>query len=432
MDDRITALFRACEPSESLAPGDPRYVNADDARGEAIAIKYARSIERADPARPDVKYFAGHLGIGKTSELLRLRKLLEERAFTVVYVDVSRRLDVNDLRFSDLLALIADEALTQLRAAKVPGFDAVSVKFGHLWSEFVTLLGANVTVRDATAETGFGKVAVELKNNPSKRQAIRHAIEGIGTQLLDAINDELDKAVAAIRGQSRSGLVLIVDGLDKVQRREVDAHGKTTHDVLFVDRSTQLASLRAHCVYTIPISLIYSPRQAMLEEAFGEYNPPMPMIRLRPDDKGEVTADTPGMRVMAEMIDRRCEFAKLNRGEAFEPAAVDRLCRASGGHPRHLMAFIQGACNETDRLPITFGDANKSINRYANSLFRQLPHDPDYLAKLKAFDRPRPNFPRDETHWQMLYLLHLFEYMNGQPYYEVNPVFRDLPSYRDA
>ena len=76
MDERITALFRACDPSESLEPGDPRYVNVDDARGEAVAPKYANCIALADPNRPDKKLFAGHLGIGKTSELLRLKQLL--------------------------------------------------------------------------------------------------------------------------------------------------------------------------------------------------------------------------------------------------------------------------------------------------------------------------------------------------------------------
>lgn len=432
MDERITALFRACEPSESLKPGDPRYVNVDDARGEAVAVKYARSIALADPARPDMKYFAGHLGIGKTSELLRLQKLLREKGFTVVYFDTSTQLDVNDLHFPDLLALIADETLRQLREASIPGFDVISQKFHYVWSEFTNLLGSNVILNDVGIDKGFGKIAIELKNNPSKRQAIRHAIESIGTSLLDAINDELDKAVVAIRKQGRSGLVLIVDGLDKVQRRVIDERGTTTHDRLFIDRSTQLASLTAHCVYTIPISLIYSPRQTMLEEAFGEYNPPLPMIRLRPQDKGEITEETIGMRAMKEMIERRCEYANLGINDAFDLTAIDFLCRASGGHPRHLMAFIQGACNEIDHLPITKEAARKSIHRYANSLFRQLPNDPHYLEKLKVFDEPQSNFPRDDIHWQMLYLLHLLEYANGQPYYEVNPVFRELPSYREA
>ena len=431
MDDRITALYRQCDPSESLQPGDARYVNVDRARGEDVILKYASSIAMA--GRPKVKFFAGHLGIGKTSELFRLRRLLEDQAFTVVYIDASSALDVNDLDFPDLLALIADQTLGQLRDAKVPGFGRAPQLLGRIADEFVGVLGSRVMLKGVGVTTSFGTAALELRNNPSKRRAIRDAIEAVGTQLLDAINDMLSDAVTTIRNQGRNGLVLIVDGLDKVHRRPVDKDGAvTTHDRLFIDRSTQLASLEAHCVYTVPISLLYSPRQALLQEAFGTFDPPLPMIALRGAGKGPVTGQTPGMRAMAEMIDRRCAEAKLAPAEAFEPAAVDLLGRSSGGHPRHLMMLVRGACDQTDRLPITEADARQSVRQYANSLFRQLPNVPDYLAKLKMFDGPQPDYPRDDVHWQMLYLLHLFEYMNGEPYFEVNPVFRQLASYADA
>jgi hypothetical protein len=32
----------------------------------------------------------------------------------------------------------------------------------------------------------------------------------------------------------------------------------------------------------------------------------------------------------------------------------------------------------------------------------------------------------------MLFYLHVFEYMNGEPWYEVNPVIRDLPKFAEA
>ncbi len=45
------------------------------------------------------------------------------------------------------------------------------------------------------------------------------------------------------------------------------------------------------------------------------------------------------------------------------------------------------------------------------------------------FAAPCDDIPKDPAHQEMLYLLHIFEYMNGRPWYEVNPVFRTLPTY---
>ena len=79
----IAKLFQACEPNESLPPDDKRYVNFDTARGDSPAPSYARSLRRSDPTRPEIKLLAGHRGIGKTSELLRLKKIIGRTCFVI-------------------------------------------------------------------------------------------------------------------------------------------------------------------------------------------------------------------------------------------------------------------------------------------------------------------------------------------------------------
>jgi len=206
--------------------------------------------------------------------------------------------------------------------------------------------------------------------------------------------------------------------------------GKTnTHDRLFLDRSEQLASLKAHTVYTVPISLFYSPRCAQLEQTLGEHNVPVPMIRLHEFGVAKVSPDSPGMTKLWAMIEARCRFAGVDIRTMFDKLATAHyLCEMTGGHPRHLMMFLQAALNTVDELPLTRAAAEKAVRNYANSLLREVPED--YWANLRKFKEPQADIPKDELHQQMLFLLHVFEYINGRPWYEVNPVIRTLPRFQ--
>lgn len=434
----ISKLFQACEPNESISPVDPRYVDFDKARGDSPAPSHARSLRRADPVKPEIKLLAGHRGIGKSSELLRLKKLLEDPAtpenpyapFKVIFFDVNDSLDVNDLDFPDLLVLIAGEVQRQLKEAGIPGFTETTAYFQRVWDDLVKTLGSNVELKGADVGVPFGKLAVEFKNRPTARHLLREAVEKNNTGILGAVNDLLAQANVVLRkGGHFSGLVLLVDGLDKIPLRSLEEGKSNTHVRLFCSRGEQLASLKAHTVYTVPISLIYSPRGAELAQTFGAHQIPMPMICLRDKDKADPVPATVGMQKMWEMLAKRCTFAELDIKDVFDhPATGHYLCQMTGGHPRHLMMFMQAAINNVDKLPIRLADAKKAVNNYANSLLREIPDD--FWPLLRHFKAPQTYIPKDEKHQQMLFYLHVFEYMNGEPWYEVDPVIRDLHKYQ--
>jgi hypothetical protein len=436
----IARLYQACEPNESLSPDDSRYVDFDSARGESPAPAYARSLRRSDPAKPEIKLLAGHRGIGKTSELKRLKKLLEEPSshqaptlpFKVIFFDVNDSLDVNDLDFPDLLVLIAGEIQKQLKEAAIPSFSGASQYLQRVWGDVKATLGKDVELKGAEAEVPFGKLAIEFKNRPNARQTLRAAIEKHNTSLLAAVNDLLVTANIGIRkSNTGSGLVLLIDGLDKITLRPLDDGKSNTHVRLFCDRADQLAALHAHTVYTVPISLAYSPRAAQLAQTFGAHTQPMSMISLRGLNRAEPTAATAGMKKMWEMLDKRCKSADLDINKVFDKhETAHYLSQMTGGHPRHLMMFMQAAINAVDNFPITREAAHKAVNNYANSLIREIPDD--FWPLLRNFRVPQDYIPKDEAHQQMLFYLHVFEYMNGKPWYEVNPVIRDLPKFSET
>ena len=268
---------------------------------------------------------------------------------------------------------------------------------------------------------------MEIKNRPNSRSELRSAIEKQSTNLLEAVNDLLQLANVKLREAGREGLVLIVDGLDKMVRRNLDGGGNT-HERLFIRRSEQLASVKSHVIYTVPISLIYSPPFTQLEQTFGEHNVPVPMIRLRGDDRSDPSPSTPGMAKMREILEKRCDYAGVDFREVFDsPETCDRLCEMTGGHPRHLMMFIQSAASRVDDLPITREAVERAIRDYSNSLKRSIPDE--FWPHLRKFEIPQDDIPTDSMHQEMLLLLHIFEYMNGRPWYEVNPVLRTIPRF---
>lgn len=426
----ITRLYQACEPQESLKPDDPRWVNFDDVRGEDNVVeRINRSLRRASSHRPDFKLFTGHRGVGKTSELLRLKGLLEHTepgkpGFLVVFCDVSEQLDVNDLDFPDLLVFLAAEIQRQLTGIGLQGFSPSSTYLKNVWADIRNMLSAEVEMREVEVNAGFGKLAVELRNRPGSRQLLRDVVEKHSTSLLDAVNDLLGQAIVAARTSGRLGLVLIVDGLDKLVRRQLP-NGSNTHDRLFIDRSEQLAALRVHTVYTVPISLIYSPRFGQLQQAIGEHCVPVSMIRLRPSRSKPVATDSAGMLKMFEMVQKRCDSAEVDFEHAFDQLeTLSYLVEMSGGHPRHLMMFLQAACNELDELPIRRQAAEKAVRRYANTLLREVPDDA--WVSLKRFAQPQTDICKDDLHQLMLFLLFVFEYMNSEMWYEINPVLKTL------
>jgi hypothetical protein len=437
--DDITRLYQACDPSQPLEPDDPRYVNCDDVRGNNIVQKIARGIRRAGSKDPLVRPFAGHRGVGKTSELNRLRAELQRPVgqggpasapeFQVIQFDVTDTLDVNDLDFPDLLVLIAAEAQQQLRDANIPGFGAVTTWLQRLWDDVKGLLGMEVNLKEACIKdvVPFAELKLEFRNRPNGRAKLREKIEQLTTGLLGAINDLLTAAQAALEKEGRNGLVLIIDGLDKVVRRALP-NGSNTHERLFVERAEQLASLKAHVVMTMPISLFYAVHCADVEQTFGAANVPVSMISLRGPNRAAPAPDAPGIKKMWEILEARCAFAKVAPEKVFDDRKTGQLLlEMTGGHPRHLSLFMRSAMDELDALPITRPAVEMAVRNYANSLMREIPEE--FWPKLRAYAGPRDEIPKDEIHQQMLFLLHLFEYTDHRPWYEVNPVLRTLPKF---
>ncbi|MHC5833501.1 MAG: ATP-binding protein, partial [Nostoc sp.] len=77
-------------------------------------------------------------------------------------------------------------------------------------------------------------------------------------KLIQAINQELlEPAIAKLKQQSKKGLVVIVDNLDRIDNR-IKSWGRPQQEYLFVDQGEFMTKLNCHVVYTMPLALKFS------------------------------------------------------------------------------------------------------------------------------------------------------------------------------
>ncbi|MDQ3685047.1 MAG: ATP-binding protein [Acidobacteriota bacterium] len=120
----LREAYNAANPTEPLSPGDPRYVDCNDVRGNEDAVAHMfTTVTFSDTHTHQI--FTGHRGCGKSTELLRLKDQLEREAFYVVYFAVDDYLDPNDLLYTDLLLSIARQVEESFRADEVDMSEAL-------------------------------------------------------------------------------------------------------------------------------------------------------------------------------------------------------------------------------------------------------------------------------------------------------------------
>ena len=103
---QILEVLQKIEYEDALVDGDSRYVETEVARGSektfaTLAKKFGWSPSTNQFFAPNDKHvvFFGHIGSGKTTELRRYaRKLNDSKRFYVVEVDVLAKLDRNNLQ----------------------------------------------------------------------------------------------------------------------------------------------------------------------------------------------------------------------------------------------------------------------------------------------------------------------------------------------
>jgi hypothetical protein len=380
-----TDLYVNWQEEKALAPDD-------------IKKLLARGIARSEI--PVCRMFTGHRGVGKTTELKRVKHMLENgeagRPMFVSLLEVEQWLDLQDIQAPDIIFHMVRQLVDDLNDA---GFGLGRAKFEQFFGEIKDLLNSEVEFQSIKVPTGIAEFGLVLKDVPRARPTLRKLIEGHLPTIYDLINKAvLTKARVWLKANGRGeDILVIVDQLDRIPQKVINEQGLTNQRNIYLDHAAILRSLGCHVLYTVPIELAFSDAHLLLKAAYGCETLLLPLIPVSQRDGG----DSPdGIRALCRIVHRRIAKTEANPQQVFEDDVLEQLCRVSGGYIRSLFILLRSAIERCDELPITREIADRTIRRQAIDLSLAL--QPKHRAALRAVHKSKAAFSDDPELWNLL------------------------------
>lgn len=425
--NNIWEVNRALQLDECLDADDPRWVDTEGARGEYSLNRLCRTLgvdrNRQVLTAPAHGYFlfCGHRGSGKSTELRRIAHELDHPdLYYVVFADAAQELDVNNLRYQDVLLHLASKLISKLADDNVHVEELHLTKLQDWFTERVEKVdrtntialeakaGAGVGVGLAFLVRVFAQISTAFKTNTTYKEELRRTLRNHFTDFSEGFNLLTKAAEATIPGAEKGRRILfVVDGTDRLGGE--DAHAFFCTDV------HQLQQVSGVFVYCAPVHLAYEGNVKLnFTDIFR-----LPMIKITNRD-GSIHEE--GRSTMRDMLHRRAA------PELFDHAVADLLIEHSGGHPRDLMRLLLNAFKYAEQDRFDQPSADQAIREMAADFGRILdPEDYQILATIDASQQPQGGPDRVR---ELLYNLALLEYNDF--YWRTHPVIRSTYGYRNA
>lgn len=436
-EDILTAIYNAFEPN---VPAPPKYyADCKEARGGSNLVR--KMIKRLKNSKNEnLRYlFTGHLGCGKSSELLHLYNEIEKgTTFFPIYIDFEEYLDIQDTTLEDIFLGMFTEIASRCREKFEFKFSEESYS---LFKKIAGFFGDLSVKGEVSLPFDIAKLNIEkLRQNPNLRQQIRDAIkDNEKKSLLGELNffiQEIELKLAQATEFTR--LVIIADSLEKIKRFEKEEGELISQKKLFIDRVEQMTGIVTNVIYTVPLSLYRSHYGTQLPQLYGNNVFVLPMVKVHRRGKFDETFKT-GESELLEIIKKRLNHTGTTIEKVFEKDALDYLIKYCGGHIRSLVRFIQEASITVDELPIDFRSARESVKEEVRGFAASVRESYwDKLAKLELSASQQIE-NGDDDYSKMLESLAILEYMNGDEvetdddvWYAVNPAIRLTIKFQDA
>ena len=428
MTDPIIEAIGRCDPEEPLQPGDPRWYDFDPVRGTDLHQRIFRRLRSAETQKGYSHIaLAGHRGCGKSTELARLVDEARRAGYLPLYTVVNKDADPNDVGFGDLFLLMLRQMEEAFRAdsklKSAPRLPEKTVKVVADWFRDVTQVeerelertleysgAAGLGLETPLAKLLFGLSALR-RTTGKQREEVKQSIEKYPEQLRQNLNLLLDDAKKIIAQPYPSGLLFILDNLDRYPPDMISRAVLTNADLF--------NGVAAHTLFVMPISLMYNPPEDTVED---RYEPEvLPMLPIFRRDNRQAVDETALDALVAAI------FQRVERGLFADEAQARELARLSGGCPRDLMRLLKEALLES-RQRADARAVGRAASRVRAEMGRKLTlADYAILARVHLDG----NIDKDEAGRALLYRRAALEY-DGEPWVGVHSLLWDTPEFQAA
>lgn len=409
-------LYQSLKLETPIGPDDPAYVNyyaagskygyTDDPINEL-----ATSISFGDNVGSALHFVTGQRGTGKSSELLRLKKILEADGYAVWLTDLSALFDLSEpVEISDFLIGAASSLIEQLGIGAAESKDGF---FAGLHQFFTTEVKVDGLKLGADALGLQAELDFAFSQNPTIRETLRQALRA----RVDAIWRQTADFVERVAAKSQKRVVWIMDSIDRLAGRFDNA--QAVADSVVVLFSQHADKLRFKHVRTVAVV------HPWLSSAAGAALRPdgwtfLPSIRVRSRD-GQ--PDPIRVQILKDISLRR--YPDLYQLIA-EPQ-VEAIALMSGGDLREYFALLRScavkAGSSKAATPIAANMVERVFNEARNEM---LPLANDEIEWMRAIHKHKsPDLSKREEVLELARLLNgkfVMNYRNGDDWYDIHPL----------
>jgi len=418
----LKQVYQQLDENKPLKPGDPLYQPVYDYPGCDDPVELMQKhIEWTEVE--SVQLFSGFRGSGKTTELFRLRKQLEEANCVVLYADALKYLNPSEeVDISNLLIVLAGAFSDALE-------NELKIDIGgeSYWARLTNYLTkTDVNIPEMTAKVGID-LKLSLKTSPTFRQKLEQFLCNRIGELKNEVDQFIEYGVKAIRAKhgEKARVVFVFDSLEQVRgSRSNEQDVIQSVERLFANYYPKMLKLpNLHAVYTVPPWLQFaSPNITKIII--------IPCVRQWHNDATR-SEHTDGCDALYSLVQKRFGEAYGQvfgqSSDRYNPLAK-KIIDVCGGHFRDLLLLLREMLLRAKSLPVTPEVIEAAITEVRSHFLPIAIEDARWLnqiADLRTAALPSAG-PEDVNRLTRFLDTHFVLYFrNGDEWYDVHPLIRD-------
>ena len=415
-DNQFLKEFYNAVSIRPLEADDERYVSLyDEILADADPVQQlAQAVEWATES---VRLFSGYRGTGKSTELRRLKRQLEDSGHLVFLRDMEDYLNLSTpVDVSDFLIAVAGSFDDAIRDE----YESALESSQSYWQRVTGLLSSWKVENASVSAAGF---KASLKSDPTFKDRLQKRMAGHLGALVADVRQFCASHVAMLRTHANAPekkIVLLLDSVEHIRGTFTNAVDvQVSVENLFAGHAEKLRVPDMHVVYTVPPYLkVRFPNIGQLYGSGGLEI--LPSFKLHEQDGTPIET---AYGTFEQVVRKRGDWQRLLGPDR---AVLHRVIRSSGGHLRDLFDLLARMALLARALPVSERVVAAAINR-RKSEFLPIPDDDvrwlaticrTHEAKLRNLQE-LPSLARFfDTHLVLCY-------RNGNEWYDVHPLIRE-------